>query len=65
MQSCIAQGATKINVNRLVLDEYYSYIRHSHSGTVPHTVLIEESTSRVISLTMRWMQICGSAGKAF
>ncbi|KAL3296267.1 fructose-bisphosphate aldolase [Colletotrichum asianum] len=63
MRQCIAAGATKINVNKLVLDEYYMHLRHQ-VARVPHTTLIEEGTYHVKRQTMEWMEICGSAGKA-
>ncbi|KAI1266529.1 ketose-bisphosphate aldolase, class-II [Xylariaceae sp. FL1019] len=64
MRNCIAAGTTKINVNRLVLDDYYEHLRHDASKKLAHTTLIEEGTERIISLTKRWMVICGSAGQA-
>ncbi|KAK1476548.1 tagatose 1,6-diphosphate aldolase [Colletotrichum abscissum] len=63
MKQCIAAGATKINVNRLVLDDYYTHLR-SQVTRLPHTTLIEEGTSNVIRQTKEWMEICGSAGQA-
>ncbi|UQC88806.1 uncharacterized protein CLUP02_14331 [Colletotrichum lupini] len=62
MKQCIAAGATKINVNRLVLDDYYTHLR-SQVTRLPHTTLIEEGTSNVIRQTKEWMEICGSAGQ--
>ncbi|KAF4784226.1 hypothetical protein HER10_EVM0005692 [Colletotrichum scovillei] len=63
MKQCIAAGATKINVNRLVLDDYYTHLRLQVTR-LPHTTLIEEGTSNVIRQTKEWMEICGSAGQA-
>ncbi|EXF81824.1 hypothetical protein CFIO01_09201 [Colletotrichum fioriniae PJ7] len=63
MKKCIAAGATKINVNRLVLDDYYTHLR-SQVTQLPHTTLIEEGTNNVIRQTKEWMEICGSAGQA-
>ncbi|GJC84392.1 putative fructose-bisphosphate aldolase [Colletotrichum liriopes] len=63
MKQCIAAGATKINVNKLVLDGYYTHLK-SQVTQLPHTQLIEEGTSKVIRQTKEWMEICGSAGKA-
>lgn len=63
MRKCVAAGATKINVNKLVLDDYYTHLR-SQVANVPHTTLIEEGTSHVIRQTKEWMEICGSAGRA-
>ncbi|OLN92758.1 putative fructose-bisphosphate aldolase 1 [Colletotrichum chlorophyti] len=63
MRKCIAAGATKINVNKLVLDDYYAHLR-SQVTQLPHTVLIEEGAHKVIRQTKEWMDICGSAGQA-
>ncbi|GAW12465.1 hypothetical protein ANO14919_018340 [Xylariales sp. No.14919] len=64
MKQCIAAGLTKINVNRLVLDEYYIHMRSQFSQKIPHTTLIEQGTEHVVRQTKEWMDICGSAGKA-
>ncbi|KAJ5349149.1 hypothetical protein MYU51_012019 [Penicillium brevicompactum] len=63
MKRCVAAGVTKINVNRLVLDDYYDHL-HANVGKMPHTQLIDEGIQKVTDLTIKWMEICGSAGKA-
>lgn len=63
MNRCVAAGVTKINVNRLLLDDYYEHLREN-VGKMPHTQLIKEGIQKVVDLTVRWMKICGSAGKA-
>lgn len=63
MKCCVRAGVTKINVNRLVLDDYYRHLREN-VGKMPHTQLIEDGIQKVTDLTVRWMEICGSAGKA-
>jgi fructose/tagatose bisphosphate aldolase len=63
MKRCIAAGVSKINVNRLVLDDYYNHLRANVSA-MSHTQLIEEGIQKVADLTVKWMEICGSAGKA-
>jgi fructose-bisphosphate aldolase class II len=63
LKHCVAAGVTKINVNRLVLDDYYDHLR-ANVGKMPHTQLIEEGIQKVADLIVRWMEICGSAGKA-
>lgn len=63
MKCCVAAGVTKINVNRLVLDDYYDHLQEN-AGKIPHTQLIEEGIQKVTDLTIKWMEICGSAGKA-
>ena len=63
MKRCVAAGVTKINVNRLVLDDYYDHL-HANVGKMPHTQLIDEGIQKVTDLTIEWMEVCGSAGKA-
>lgn len=62
MKQCIAAGVSKINVNRLVLDNYYTHLK-ANVSKLPHTTLIEQGVQEVIDLTAEWMEICGSAGK--
>ncbi|KAL4932832.1 class II fructose-bisphosphate aldolase [Aspergillus undulatus] len=62
IQKCIAAGCSKINVNRLVLDDYYEHLAAS-AGKMPHTQLIEEGIEKVTRQTIEWMEICGSAGR--
>ncbi|PWY66480.1 fructose-bisphosphate aldolase [Aspergillus sclerotioniger CBS 115572] len=63
MKRCVAAGVSKINVNKLVLDDYYDHLRSS-VYKMPHTQLIEEGIQKVVDLTVKWMEICGSAGRA-
>ncbi|OTB05348.1 hypothetical protein M426DRAFT_138635 [Hypoxylon sp. CI-4A] len=63
MKQCIAAGVSKINVNRLVLDDYYAHLR-SGAVNLPHTQLIEQGVEKVAKQTIEWLDICGSAGKA-
>ncbi|PVH79519.1 tagatose 1,6-diphosphate aldolase [Cadophora sp. DSE1049] len=63
MKKCIAEGVSKVNVNRLVLDDYSEHLRN-HAGKVPLTKLMEQGVEKVVRQTMEWMEICGSAGKA-
>lgn len=63
MKKCIAAGVSKINVNKLVLDEYYAHL-YASAGKMPHTQLIEEGIEKVAQTTIKWMEICGSAGQA-
>ncbi|CAK7204184.1 hypothetical protein SEUCBS139899_006938 [Sporothrix eucalyptigena] len=63
MRKCIAAGMSKINVNKLSLDDYYTHLK-ARVGTAPHTTIIEEGIEKVIAQTVEWMGICGSAGKA-
>lgn len=63
MKKCIAAGCSKINVNKLVLDDYYEHLK-ANASTLSQTTLMEEGTDKVEALTIKWMEICGSAGKA-
>jgi fructose-bisphosphate aldolase class II len=62
MKTCIAEGVSKINVNRLVLDGYFEHL-HANAGKMPHTTLMEHGVEKVVEQTIEWMEICGSAGK--
>lgn len=64
MRACIKAGATKINVNRIVLDDYYKHLRSETTMKKSHTTIIEEGVDLVVRQTMEWMEIIGSAGKA-
>ncbi|KAK7413954.1 hypothetical protein QQX98_007137 [Neonectria punicea] len=63
MRKCIAAGVSKINVNRLVLDDYYLHLR-ANVPHLSHTTLLEEGVDKVVAQTVEWMEICGSAAKA-
>lgn len=63
MKRCIAEGVSKINVNRLVLDDYAAHLK-TFAGTLPQTKLMEEGVAKVKRQTIEWMEICGSAGQA-
>jgi fructose-bisphosphate aldolase, class II len=63
MKKCIAAGVSKINVNRVVLDNYNSHLK-KNAPTLPQTTLMEQGVQEVIKQTVEWMEICGSAGRA-
>lgn len=63
MSKCIKGGVSKINVNKLVLDDYNNYLKAA-APTTPLTKLMEEGVEQVRKLTEVWMHRCGSAGKA-
>ncbi|KAM3081385.1 hypothetical protein ACMFMG_004854 [Clarireedia jacksonii] len=62
MKACIVEGVSKINVNRLVLDDYFEHL-HANAGKMPHTTLMEQGVEKVVNQTIEWMEICSSAGK--
>lgn len=64
MRKYIIAGATKINVNRAVLDDYYDYVRTETAARRSHTCLTEGGVERVVNQTVEWMGIIASAGKA-
>jgi fructose-bisphosphate aldolase, class II len=63
MKKCILEGVAKVNVNKLVLDDYSEHLKVS-AGKFPQTKLMEQGVELVTRQTMQWMEICGSAGKA-
>ena len=63
LRQCVAAGAHKIKVNRLVLDNYYEHLESS-VGRMPQMKLMEEGVEEVVRQTMEWMEFCGLAGKA-
>lgn len=63
MKKCIAEGVSKVNVNRLVLDGYSTNLK-SDAGKIPLTKLMEQGVEEVVRQTIEWMEICGSAEKA-
>lgn len=62
-RKCVAGGCSKINVNKLALDEYLEYIK-SDATTGNLTVLMEEGTRKIQESMEVQMDICGSTGKA-
>ncbi|TKA78646.1 hypothetical protein B0A55_02663 [Friedmanniomyces simplex] len=63
MAKCVRGGVSKINVNKLVLDEYNEYLKAA-APTTSLTKLMEDGVDKVAKLTELWMHRCGSAGKA-
>ncbi|KAF3163765.1 hypothetical protein EYR41_004710 [Orbilia oligospora] len=63
MKRCIGQGVSKVNVNKLVLDDYLVHLE-GNASKLSLTKLMEEGVEHVIKL-MEWqMDVCGSTGKA-
>jgi fructose-bisphosphate aldolase class II len=62
-QRCIAAGVSKINVNKLVLDDYNTHLKGSASR-LPQTQLIDEGIQSVIRLQANQMNVSGSTGRA-
>ncbi|KAK6530521.1 hypothetical protein TWF694_003865 [Orbilia ellipsospora] len=63
MKRCIKQGVSKVNVNKLVLDDYLVHLQ-SNASKLNLTKLMEEGVEHVIR-SMEWqMDVCGSTDKA-
>jgi fructose-bisphosphate aldolase class II len=63
MKQCIEAGAVKLNVNKLLLEPGNEVIR-KHGKDWGTAKLIDEVVREVKGETERWMDICGSSGKA-
>jgi fructose-bisphosphate aldolase class II len=63
MKQCIEAGAVKLNVNKLLLEPGNEVIRQ-HGKDWGTAKLIDEVVREVKGETERWMDICGSSGKA-
>ncbi|OCL05626.1 aldolase [Glonium stellatum] len=63
MRECIKHGVSKINVNKLVLDDYLEHLKATASK-LSLTQLMEEGVEKVVKLTEWQMDVCYSAGKA-
>ncbi|KLO90211.1 fructose-bisphosphate aldolase [Fusarium fujikuroi] len=63
MKACIEGGVSKVNVNKLVLDDYLIHIKEQASK-LNLTTLMEEGVEKAQKLTEWQMDVCGSSGKA-
>jgi fructose-bisphosphate aldolase class II len=63
MQRCIRSGAVKLNVNKLLLEAGNNVLRKNASTTLL-AKLIDMQMEAIQKETERWMDICGSSGKA-
>jgi fructose-bisphosphate aldolase class II len=61
-QRCIAGGVSKINVNKLVLEDYNSHLK-ACASKLPQTVLIDEGVRHVVRMQEYQMDVCGSSGR--
>lgn len=62
-RQCIACGVSKINVNKLVLDDYNKHLQ-SQASSLPQTQLIDEGTEHVVRMQEQQMVVAGSAAKS-
>ena len=63
MKQCVAEGAIKLNVNKLLLEVWNEFLR-KNAASMPLVKLIDEGMKVLQVETERWMDICGSSGKA-
>lgn len=63
MRQCIENGAVKLNVNKLLLEVWNDFLR-KNASSMPLVKLIDEGMNVLQQETERWMDICGSSGKA-
>lgn len=63
MKQCIKGGVSKVNVNKLVLEDYLEHLK-INAPKLSLTTLMEQGVEQVQKL-MEWqMDVCGSTGKA-
>jgi len=63
MKQCVAEGAIKLNVNKLLLEVWNEFLR-KNAASMPLVKLIDEGMKVLQVETERWMDVCGSSGKA-
>lgn len=63
MKRCIENGAIKLNVNKLLLEVWNEFLR-KNAATTPLVKLIDGGMKVLQEETERWMDVCGSSGKA-
>ncbi|KAF5989236.1 tagatose 1,6-diphosphate aldolase [Fusarium bulbicola] len=62
MQDCIKAGAVKLNVNKLLLEVWHVHLKdNAHK---PLMQRVDEGIEILQAEVERWIEICGSAGKA-
>lgn len=62
-QKCIKAGVSKININKVMNNEY-TRVQAERSGKAPLTTVIEEATTAMQKAVERCMDMVGSTGKA-
>ncbi|KAF5608110.1 tagatose 1 6-diphosphate aldolase [Fusarium subglutinans] len=62
MQDCIKAGTVKLNVNKLLLEVWHVHLKdNTHK---PFMQRVDEGIEILQAEVERWIEICGSAGKA-
>jgi fructose-bisphosphate aldolase class II len=64
MRECIGGGVSKVNVNKLVLDDYLVLLKEK-AASLPLTTLMEQGVVEAQRLTEWQMDVCGSSGRAW
>lgn len=62
MQDCIKAGAVKLNVNKLLLKVWHVHLKEN--AHKPFMQRVDEGMEILQAEVERWIDICGSAGKA-
>ncbi|KAF5018635.1 hypothetical protein F66182_9385 [Fusarium sp. NRRL 66182] len=62
MQDCIKAGAVKLNVNKLLLEVWHAHLRDNLQK--PFMQRVDQGIEVLQAEVERWMDICGSSGKA-
>ncbi|WQF87601.1 Putative fructose-bisphosphate aldolase, class-II, aldolase-type TIM barrel [Colletotrichum destructivum] len=63
LQRCIRNGAIKLNVNKLLLEVWNVHLQEN-AAKKPLSQLMEDGMNILQEEVERWIDICGSAGKA-
>jgi fructose-bisphosphate aldolase class II len=63
MKKCITSGISKVNVNKLVLDDYLVFAKNT-APQLPITSAVEQGIEETRRLVEWQMDVCGSTGKA-
>ncbi|KAG8626390.1 hypothetical protein KVT40_005335 [Elsinoe batatas] len=63
LNKCIERGVTRVNVNKMVLSDYFEYT-NANTGKVPLTELLETGTNLIQKQCEGWMDAMGCSGKA-
>ncbi|KAJ9133456.1 Tagatose-diphosphate aldolase [Pleurostoma richardsiae] len=63
MKKCITSGISKVNVNKLVLDDYLVFAKNT-APQLPVTSAVEQGIEETRRLVEWQMDVCGSTGKA-
>jgi fructose-bisphosphate aldolase class II len=63
MQECIDRGAIKLNINKLILEQWSIFFREN-AAKLSLTDLMDGGMNVLQAQVEKWMNICGSVGKA-